>query len=433
MSLLKVGGAPNDISSLRKGRKLAVGSMSDLIIVKKIGEGGSAYIYTARRSGSGGIGIGSSSSGSGGSAPKNGISSPRRASSASLSSPSVVRSLNLFSDSACSVSGLGLGGGAAAADSESVLNDDNDDDAGSVMSYAVGDTSSGGNARGGGGRRRRRSLLSRMGSSRGGIGSRRPSLPLPLHHSTSSAASAAASGNNSPTGTTGNNNSDRQNHHHHQQQQQLVVIKATSTSGSARRRRQAEKEIELLLRFRGHPNIVHIYDWASTTSSSKSSPTKAGGSGRSLVTLCAMEYCHGGSLMDLICKRREVLHAERQSRRGLESEGGGANIGLFTEKRDGNNSNNGARGSGFRRRLKNFTTGTRGDEDDDDIIPPPPPALPFASEGCSTNVSRAYLDFDDILSIFQQVATAIDFLHGQHDVGSSVITVANRSETRPPS
>jgi serine/threonine protein kinase len=306
-----MGGKIGDISNLKKGKRITVGSLSDLVIVRKIGEGGSAFVYTARTS--------------------------------SVLAPAP------FSDSA-SVAGY------SAAGSVSAHVHPDDDDGASVMSYAPGDASS--LAPG-----RRRSRRSRLFSANRGF----------RHLSSSSLSS------------------------------DLVVIKATSTSGSSTRKRQAEKEIEVLLRLRDkhHPNMVKIYDWASV----KCSTTPNGS-----ITLCAMEYCSGGSLMDLISDRRERLLAKR----ALRQEGNSP--GLSTE-RDETSATNG-NGNKFLRKL------ILGEE----IPPPPPPPTPpplLQSIGAAGNVGNAptanqmsceaYFDYEDILSIFQQVASALRFLHNSFD------------------
>ena len=320
-----MGGKIGDISNLKKGKKIAIGSLSDLTIVRKIGEGGSAYVYTARQSNK---------------------AAAQSTSTSTAAAPAFPRSPAPTSDSA-SVAGYNIAGSHLG-----------DEDGASVMSYAPGDGSNLTPSR----RRSRRSRLFSASKS--------------LRHLSSSSLSR----------TDGNAASS-----------DLIIIKATSTSGSPTRKRQAEKEIEVLLRLRNrhHPNIVRILDWTSL----KCTTTSNG-----LVTLCAMEYCAGGSLMDLISARRDRLLAERAMR---QKSGGRSSPGLSTEW-DESAAPAAANGNGnkFLRKLRRHAD----DDGLDDEIPPPPPPLP------SPQLVGAYFDYEDILSIFQQVSTALRFLHNSFDV-----------------
>ena len=122
-----------------------------------------------------------------------------------------------------------------------------------------------------------------------------------------------------------------------------------------------------------------------------------------LVTLCAMEYCAGGSLMDLISARRERLLAERAMR---QKSGGRSSPGLSTEWDESAAPATNGNGSKFLRKLRRHAD----DDGLDDEIPPPPPPLP------AQQMVGAYFDYEDILSIFQQVSAALRFLHNSFDV-----------------
>ena len=319
-----MGGKIGDISNLKKGKKITIGSLSDLAIVRKIGEGGSAFVYTARQSTRAAVAVAQSTSTS--------------------VAPVFPRSPAPISDSA-SVAGYNV--------TASHLGDE---DGASVMSYAPGDGANLTPSR----RRSRRSRLFSASKS--------------LRHLSSSSLTS--------TRTDGNAGSS-----------DLVVIKATSTSGSPTRKRQAEKEIEVLLRLRNrhHPNIVCILDWTSV----KCSTTSDG-----LVTLCAMEYCAGGSLMDLISDRRERLLAQRAMR---QKSGDRSSPGLSTEWDESSATATHGNGNKFLRKLRRHADG---DGLADDEIPPPPPP----------SSRPAYFDYEDILSIFQQVSSALRFLHNSFDV-----------------
>ena len=321
-----MGGKIGDISNLKKGKKIAIGSLSDLIIVRKIGEGGSAFVYTARQS-------------------NKAAAAAAQSTSTSTAAPAFPRSPVPTSDSA-SVAGYNIAGSHLG-----------DEDGASVMSYAPGDGSNLTPSR----RRSRRSRLFSASKS--------------LRHLSSSSLSR----------TDGNSASS-----------DLVVIKATSTSGSPTRKRQAEKEIEVLLRLRNrhHPNIVRILDWTSL----KCTTTSNG-----LVTLCAMEYCAGGSLMDLISARRDRLLAERAMR---QKSGGRSSPGPSTEWDESAASATNGNGNKFLRKLRRHAD----DDGLDDEIPPPPPPLQ------APQLVDAYFDYEDILSIFQQVSDALRFLHNSFDI-----------------
>lgn len=331
-----MSGKIGDISNLKKGKKITIGSLSDLAIVRKIGEGGSAFVYTARQSTRAAVAVAQSTSTS--------------------VAPVFPRSPAPISDSA-SVAGYNV--------TASHLGDE---DGASVMSYAPGDGSNLTPSR-------RRSRRSRLFS---------PSKSL-RHLSSSSLTS---------TRTDGNAGSS-----------DLVVIKATSTSGSPTRKRQAEKEIEVLLRLRNrhHPNIVQILDWTSV----KCTTTSNG-----LVTLCAMEYCAGGSLMDIISDRRERLLAERAVR---QKSGGRSSPGLSTEWDESSATATHGNGNKFLRKLRRHANA----DGLDDEIPPPPPPLPapqLVGDAGNRTSYEAYFDYEDILSIFQQASSALRFLHNSFDV-----------------
>ena len=322
-----MGGKIGDISNLKKGKRITCGRLSDLSIVRKIGEGGSAFVYTARRS-------------------------QWAASAPPLALPPVLAPT---SDSA-SVAGYIAAGSTFAPDNE---------DGASVVSYAPGGAT----------KTSRRRSRSRLFSSKS------------FRHMSSSSSLTRATGNHGAS--------------------DLVVIKATSTPESSTRRRQAEKEVEVLLRLRNrsHPNIVNIWDWASI---------KCSTSPNCLVTLCAMEHCSGGSLMDLISDRRERLLADRARKR--KGDDGGASPGLSTERDEAG----AVHGSG-RKFVRKMRRHGGGDALNGDVPPPPPPPPPqLMSEGgdalFNQGSSTAYFDYEDILSIFQQVASALRFLHSSFDI-----------------
>ena len=320
-----MGGKIGDISNLKKGKRITVGSLSDLAIVRRIGEGGSAFVYTARQSNR----------------------AAAQSASSTSAAPAFPRSPAPITSDSASVAGYSVAGSHLG-----------DEDCASVMSYAPGD---GANLTPSRRRSRRRSRLFSASKSL-------------RHLSSSSLASTRADGTNAAS-------SD------------LIVIKATSTSGSSTRKRQAEKEIEVLLRLRNrhHPNIVRILDWTSV----KCSTTSDG-----LVTLCAMEYCAGGSLMDLISDRRERLLAQRAMR---QKSGDRSFPGLSTEWDESSATATHGNGNKFLRKLRRYADG---DGLVDDEIPPPPPP----------SSRPAYFDYEDILSIFQQVSSALRFLHNSLDV-----------------
>lgn len=327
-----MGGKIGDISNLKKGKRITVGSLSDLAIVRKIGEGGSAFVYTARQSNR----------------------AAAHSTSTSAAAPAFPRPPAPISDSA-SVAGYNVAGSHLG-----------DEDGASVMSYAPGDVSNLTPSR----RRSRRSRLFSASKS--------------LRHLSSSSLTRAY----------GNAASS-----------DLVVIKAMSTSGSPTRKRQAEKEIEVLLRLRNrhHPNIVQILDWTSVKCTSTSN---------GLVTLCAMEYCAGGSLMDLISARRKRLLAERALR---QKSGGRSSPGLSTEWDESSATATNGNGNKFLRKLRRHADG----DGLDDEIPPPPPPLPapqLVGDAGNQTSYEAYFAYEDILSIFQQVSSALRFLHNSFDV-----------------
>ena len=175
----------------------------------------------------------------------------------------------------------------------------------------------------------------------------------------------------------------------------LVVLK-TMLLGNKEHEDQAKNEVKMLRLFSSHPNIVNLYA-ASSGPSYSSQDYK--------IYFLLMEYCRGGSLMNLIMKQRWIR--EQQQKRFQQQQE------MISSPKKSQIHPSLSRSSSTSKKLFKSKKRARQQEIDEKL----------------DQLSGGFLSLNEILGIYQQVCDAVAYMHNRFEItNGSVDGVLSESQ-----